>query len=72
MNFPDLETPQIIEELSLGEILEQMRNKLIEIEPEFTAYLESDPLIKLMEIAARNENLNQNCLELVLLPTMWD
>ena len=57
MNLSDLEMPQIIEELSLSEILEQMRNKLIEIEPEFTAYLESDPLIKLMEIAAYRELL---------------
>ena len=57
MNLSDLETPKIIEELSLNEILEQMRNKLIEIEPEFTAYLESDPLIKLMEIAAYRELL---------------
>ena len=57
MNLSDLEAPQIIEELSLSEILEQMRNKLIEIEPEFTAYLESDPLIKLMEIAAYRELL---------------
>ena len=43
MNLSDLETPQIIEELSLNEILEQMRDKLISIEPEFSAYLESDP-----------------------------
>ena len=57
MNLSDLEIPQIIEELSLSEILEQMRNKFIEIEPEFTAYLESDPLIKLMEVAAYRELL---------------
>ena len=57
MNLSDLETPQIIEELSLNEILEQMRNKLIEIDCEFSAYLESDPLIKLMEIAAYRELL---------------
>lgn len=57
MNLSDLETPQIIEELSLNEILEQMRNKLIEIDSEFSAYLESDPLIKLMEIAAYRELL---------------
>ena len=57
MNLSDLEIPQIIEELSLSEILEQMRNKLIEIEPEFIVYLESDPLIKLMEIAAYRELL---------------
>lgn len=57
MNLSDLETPEIIEELSLSEILEQMRNKLIEIDSSFTAYLESDPLIKLMEIAAYRELL---------------
>ena len=32
MNLSDLETPKIIEELSLNEILEQMRNKLIELD----------------------------------------
>ena len=57
MNLSDLETPQILEELSLNEILEQMRNRLIEIDSNFTAYLESDPLIKLMEIAAYRELL---------------
>lgn len=57
MNLPDLATPQIFEELSLSEILEQMRDKLISIEPEFSAYLESDPLIKLMEVAAYRELL---------------
>lgn len=57
MNLSDLETPQIIEELSLSEILEQMRNKLVEIDKKYTAYLESDPLIKLMEVAAYRELL---------------
>ncbi len=32
MNLSDLEVPEIIEELSLSEILEQMKNKLIEID----------------------------------------
>ena len=57
MNLSDLETPQIIEELSFAEILEQMKNKLIEIDSNFTAYLESDPLIKLMEVCAYRELL---------------
>ena len=57
MNLSDLATPQIIEELSLNEILEEMRIKFVSIAPEFTAYLESDPLIKLMEIAAYRELL---------------
>ena len=57
MNLSDLATPQIIEELSLNEILEEMRMKFVDIAPEFTAYLESDPLIKLMEVAAYRELL---------------
>ncbi len=57
MNLSDLEVPEIIEELSLSEILEQMKNKLIEIDNSFSAYVESDPLIKLMEIAAYRELL---------------
>lgn len=57
MNLEELETPQIVEELSLNEILEEMRDKLISLAPEFTAYVESDPLIKLMEVAAYRELL---------------
>ena len=57
MNLSDLETPQIIEELSFSEILEQMKKMLIKLDSSFTAYLESDPLIKLMEIAAYRELL---------------
>lgn len=57
MNLSDLEIPQIIEELSLSEILEQMRKNLISLDSEFSAYLESDPLIKLMEVAAYRELL---------------
>jgi len=57
MNLTELETPQIIEELSLNEILEQMRNTLISLDSEFSAYLESDPLIKLMEVAGYRELL---------------
>lgn len=57
MNLEELETPQIIEELSFNEILAQMKAKLIEIDKEYTAYLESDPLVKLMEVAAYRELL---------------
>jgi phage-related baseplate assembly protein len=57
MNLSDLATPQIIEELSLNEILEEMRDRFVELAPEFSAYLESDPLIKLMEVAAYRELL---------------
>ena len=57
MNLSDLETPQIIEELSIDEIMSQMKAKLIEIDEEYDAYLESDPLVKLLEVAAYRELL---------------
>jgi len=57
MNLENLQPPQVIEELSFEEILASMINDLIARAPEFTAYLESDPLIKLMEVAAYRELL---------------
>lgn len=57
MNLSDLETPQIIEELSFSEIINQMKDRFVEINSEFTAYLESDPIIKLFEVAAYRELL---------------
>ena len=57
MNLSDLEKPEIIEELSLSQILDEIRNTLISIDSNFTAYLESDPLIKLLEIVAYRELL---------------
>lgn len=57
MNLNELETPQVIEELSLKEILEQTKAKLIAIDTKYTAYVESDQLIKLMEVCAYRELL---------------
>lgn len=57
MSELNFEKPAIIEELSVSEIMAQMKNKLAEIAPEFEAYLESDPLIKLIEICAYRELL---------------
>lgn len=57
MNLEELGTPSVVEGLSLNEILNQMKAKFVEIAPEFTAYVESDPLIKLMEVAAYRELL---------------
>ena len=57
MNLEEIGTPAVVEELDLRDILEQMKAKFIEIAPEFTAYVESDPLIKLMEVAAYRELL---------------
>ena len=42
MNLEELGTPSVVEELSLNEILNQMKAKFVEIAPEFTAYVESD------------------------------
>lgn len=57
MNLEELGNPQVIEELSLDEILRQMKQKLIEIDEKYTAYVESDPLVKLIEVAAYRELL---------------
>ena len=57
MNIEEIGNPQVIEELSLDEILQQMKQKLIEIDEKYTAYVESDPLVKLIEVAAYRELL---------------
>jgi phage-related baseplate assembly protein len=57
MNFNELQTPQIIEELSFEEILQRMKEDLAARAPEYTAYLASDPVMKLMEVAAYRELL---------------
>lgn len=57
MNLNELTTPEIIEELSLSEILQRMKKQLIEIDKKFSAYIESDPLVKLMEVCAYRELL---------------
>jgi phage-related baseplate assembly protein len=57
MNLSDLQAPEIIEELSFEEILQQMKEKLVAIDQEYTAFLGSDPVMKLMEVAAYRELL---------------
>jgi phage-related baseplate assembly protein len=57
MNLTELKTPQIIEELSFEDILQQMKEKLVSLDSEYTAFLGSDPLIKLLEVAAYREML---------------
>jgi phage-related baseplate assembly protein len=57
MNLKDLQTPKIIEELSVEEILQRMKEALVAMNQEYTAYLESDPLIKLLEVCAYRELL---------------
>jgi phage-related baseplate assembly protein len=50
MSSDELQAPQIIEKLSFEEILQSMKEALVAIDPEYTAYLGSDPLMKLMEV----------------------
>jgi phage-related baseplate assembly protein len=57
MNLSELQTPEIIEELSFEEILLQMKERLVSIDAEYTAFLGSDPVMKLMEVAAYRELL---------------
>jgi phage-related baseplate assembly protein len=57
MNLSELQTPQIIEELSFEEILLRMKEDFAARAPEYTAYLASDPVMKFMEVAAYRELL---------------
>jgi phage-related baseplate assembly protein len=57
VSLSELQPPQIIEELIFEEILQQMKETLVAIDQEYTAYLGSDPLMKLMEVAAYRELL---------------
>jgi phage-related baseplate assembly protein len=57
VNLTDLQAPQIIEELSFEEILQRMKEDLAARAPKYTAFLGSDPVMKLMEVAAYRELL---------------
>jgi phage-related baseplate assembly protein len=57
VNLNDLQSPEIIEELSFEEILQRMKEDLAARAPEYTAFLGSDPVMKLMEVAAYRELL---------------
>jgi phage-related baseplate assembly protein len=57
VNLNDLQSPEIIEELSFEEILQRMKEDLAARAPEYTAFLGTDPVMKLMEVAAYRELL---------------
>tara|TARA_B100001564_G_C20655965_1_gene679193 strand:- start:1412 stop:2251 length:840 start_codon:yes stop_codon:yes gene_type:complete len=60
MNITDissLETPDILETLDYEEILARMKDDLVARDPEFIHLLESDPAMKVMEVAAWRELL---------------
>ena len=55
VNLSDLAPPDIIETLDYEDILERMKQDLIARDPEFIHLLESDPAMKVMEVAAWRE-----------------
>lgn len=57
MNLSKLPAPNIIEALNYKQILTDMKSQLIEKDPEFSALVESDPAVKIMEICAWRELL---------------
>ena len=60
MNITDissLATPDIIETLDYEEILQRMKDDLVARDPDFVHLLESDPAMKVMEVAAWRELL---------------
>ncbi|WP_419247481.1 baseplate J/gp47 family protein [Wolbachia endosymbiont of Rhagoletis indifferens] len=52
-----MQQPEIIEKLSYEEIFSRMKEELVLRDPSFTALIESDPAIKILEIAAWRELL---------------
>ena len=56
-DISSLDTPDIIETLDYEEILMRMKDDLVARDPEFTNLLESDPAMKVMEVAAWRELL---------------
>lgn len=55
VNLSDLAPPDIIETLDYEEILQRMKDDLVARDPEFVHLLESDPAMKVMEVAAWRE-----------------
>ncbi|MBD0392061.1 baseplate J/gp47 family protein [Wolbachia endosymbiont of Pentalonia nigronervosa] len=52
-----MQTPNVIEKLSYEEIFSRMKEELIHRDASFTALVESDPAMKIMEVAAWRELL---------------
>ena len=55
LNLSSLPDPTIVETLSFQTIFDQLRGEFNSLYPEFTALVESDPAIKLLEVAAYRE-----------------
>jgi phage-related baseplate assembly protein len=52
-----MQTPDVIEKLSFEEIFSRMKEELIRRDPTFSALIESDPAIKILEVATWRELL---------------
>lgn len=57
IRLSELPPPDIIEALDYEQILENKKQRLQQLDPEFTALLESDPAMKVLEIVAWDELL---------------
>jgi phage-related baseplate assembly protein len=57
IDLAQLPSPDIIENLSFEAILQSMLSDLIQRDPSFNAYMESDPVYKILEVAAYREVL---------------
>lgn len=66
-----LPPPDVVEQLSYEAILAEMVTRLVEILPQFDALIESDPAMKVLQVAAWREMLirqrsNEACLSVML------
>lgn len=57
VNLSQLPAPDVVEQIDFEVILAQMLAKLVELMPEFTALVESDPAYKILEVCAYREVL---------------
>ena len=57
MDMTLLPAPQVIEPLDFEAIYQQRLARMLELHPEFTDVLESDPAIKLLQVMAFQELL---------------
>jgi phage-related baseplate assembly protein len=57
IDLSQIEAPSVVERLSFEEILAELARDLIARDPEYGALLESDPAVKILEVAAARELL---------------
>jgi len=57
VNLSQIPSPNVVELIDYATILAEMKARLIELDPSFTALVESDPAYKVLEVAAYRETL---------------